>query len=107
LWRTGWLDRELDEVGLDRRFNTDPTVTEYLSIRLSPLRLALPPVISATASGLRLAADARLAIRDGEHVTTGRGFGALDFRFATPGTTDLPVTVDVGAVELACERTAT
>ncbi len=107
LWRTGWLDRQLDEVGLDRRFNADPTVTEYLSIRLSPPRLALPPVISATPRGLRLAADARVPIRDGEHVTTGRGFGALDFRFAAPGTTELPVTVDVGAVELACERTAT
>lgn len=107
LWRSGWLDRQLDEVGLDRRFNTDPTVTEYLSIRLSPLRLALPPVISATPRGLRLAADARVPIRDGEHVTTGRGFGALDFRFAAPGTTELPITVDIGAVELACERTAT
>lgn len=107
LWRTGWLDRQLDEVGLDRRFNADPTVAEYLSVRLSRVRLALPPVIEATARGLRLGADARVAIRDGSHATTGRVYGALDFTFAKPTTTDLPVTVDLGAIELACERSPT
>lgn len=107
LWRTGWLDRQLDEVGLDRRFNTDPTVAEYLSIRLSPVRLALPPVIEATARGLRLAADARVAITDGSHATTGRVFGALDFAFEPAKTPELPVTVDLGALELSCERSPT
>ncbi len=107
LWRTGWLDRELAEVGLDRRFNSDPIVTEYLSIRISPLRLALPPVISPHGSGLRLAADARLSIGDGTRVTTGHGFGALDFQFIRPATTELPIAVDLGALELACERSPT
>ena len=108
LWRTGWLDRELDKVGLDRRFNSDPIVTEYLSIRISPVRLALPPVISASPTGLVLAADARVAIADGTTNTTGRVYGALDFRFTKPkATTDLPVSVDLGALELACERTPT
>lgn len=107
LWRTGWLDRQLADVGLDRRFNTDPTVTEYLSIRVSPVRLALPPVIEPSGNALRLSADARVAIGDGTHTTTGRVFGALDFSFArTPGA-DLPVSVDLGALELACERSAT
>lgn len=107
LWRTGWLDRQLADVGLDRRFNTDPTVTEYLSIRISPVRLALPPVIAPSGDTLRLSADARVAITDGTHTTTGRVFGALDFSFAqTPGA-DLPVSVDLGALELACERSAT
>lgn len=106
LWRTGWLDKRLAEVGLDRRFNEDPIVTEYLSIRISPLRLALPPVISTNADGsLRLAADARVAIGDGSTTTTGRVYGALDFRFAAQPTTDaLPLSVSIGALELSCER---
>lgn len=107
LWRTGWLDRQLAEVGLDRRFNTDPTVTEYLSIRISPLRLALPPVISPAAGSLRLAADARVAIGDGTESKIGRVYGALDFSFAKPATTDLPLSVALGALELACERSPT
>ncbi|HEY5946895.1 MAG TPA: hypothetical protein VIV40_15435 [Kofleriaceae bacterium] len=107
LWRTGWLDQRLAEVGLDRRFNTDPLVTNYLSIRISPLRLALPPVIEPHAGGLRLAADARLAIADGTTTTVGRAFGALDFRFTAPAGTDLPIAVDLGALELACEKSST
>ena len=107
LWRTGILDDKLAEVGLDRSFNADPIVTEYLSIRLSPLRLALPPVVSAGPRGMRLAADARVAIGDdaleASHVTTGRVYGALDFHF-TPG---MGLAVDLGALELACERTPT
>jgi hypothetical protein len=112
LWRTGWLDKRLAEVGLDRRFNTDPIVTEYLSIRISPLRLALPPVIAPRPDGsLQLAADARVAISDGTRTTIGRVFGALDFRIvpargSTPGT-ELPLSVNLGALELACERSAT
>lgn len=107
LWRTGWLDRQLAEVGLDRRFNSDPIVTDYLSVRISPLRLALPPVISPHPKGLRLAADARLAIGDGTTVGVGHGFGALDFQFISPATTELPVAVDLGVLELACERSPT
>jgi hypothetical protein len=107
LWRTGWLDRQLAEVGLDRRFNADPLVTEYLSIRISPLRLALPPVIAPHGDGLRLSADARLAISDGNKAIVGRGFGALDFRFVKASSAALPIAVDLGALELACERTPT
>jgi hypothetical protein len=107
LWRTGWLDRQLAEVGLDRRFNSDPIVTDYLSIRISPLRLALPPVIEPHGDGLRLAADARVSIGDGASVIVGRGFGALDFRFVKSTTAALPIAVDLGALELACERSPT
>ncbi|MEP6860069.1 MAG: hypothetical protein ABJE66_05580 [Deltaproteobacteria bacterium] len=102
LWRTGWLDRQLAEVGLDRRFNTDPTVTEMLTVRLSPLRLALPPVISRAGDHLRLAADARVNLSDGG-LTVARVYGALDLRFAT----NLAPAVTLGALELACERTPT
>jgi hypothetical protein len=97
LWRTGWLDRRLADAGLDRRFNTDPTVTEYLSVRISPPHLALPPVVTPDGTKLRLAADARLTIADGATTTTGRLYGALTFAF--------PTSVDVGALELSCERT--
>jgi hypothetical protein len=107
LWRTGWLDKRLAEVGLDTRFNTDPIVTEYLSIRLSPLRLALPPVISPGVPGsLRLGADARVSLGDGTTTTVGRVYGALDLRFGPPAAAgaDLPTAVDLGALELSCER---
>jgi hypothetical protein len=108
LWRTGWLDARLAEVGLDRRFNTDPIVTEYLSLRISPPRLALPPVVSpAGDAGWQLAADARVAIADGTRTTTGRVFGALAFRFAGAPSTELSPRVDLGALELSCERDAT
>jgi hypothetical protein len=102
LWRTGWLDRQLAGVGLDRRFNTDPTVTDMLTVRLSPLHLALPPVISRAGDHLRLAADARVNLSDGG-VTVGRVYGALDLRFAA----NLAPAVSLGALELACERTPT
>ena len=99
LWRTGWLDRRLGDAGLDRRFNTDPIVTEYLSVRMSPARLALPPVVTPAGDRLHLAADARIAIADGTVTTIGRIWGALDFGF--------PAGVDVGGLELACEKTPT
>jgi hypothetical protein len=105
LWRGGFLDRRLADAGLDRRFNADPTVTELLALRLSPLALTLPPVVTAAPAGLRLSAEARVAIRDGASTTTGRVWGTLDFRFAPHGVD--AVTVDLGALELSCERTAT
>lgn len=98
LWRTGWLDQRLADVGLDRRFNEDPTVTEYLDIRISPVKLALPPVVSPTKTGLRLAADARTQIGK----TVGRVYGALSFTLAT-----MKPSVDLEDLELACERTPT
>lgn len=102
LWRTGWLDKRLAEVGLDRRFNGDPTVTEFLTVRLSPLRLALPPVIEPAGDHLRLAADARVNLAD-VGTTVGRVYGGLDFHF----TQKLGTATHVGALELACERTPT
>ena len=71
------------------------------------MRLALPPVISANAGALQLAADARVAIADGTRVTTGRVYGALDFHFLPATSAELPVAVDLGALELSCERSPT
>ncbi|TMQ05459.1 MAG: hypothetical protein E6J90_48920 [Deltaproteobacteria bacterium] len=130
LWRGGFLDRRLAEAGLDRRFNTDPTVAALLSVRLSPPQLTLPPVVGAAPGGLRLSAEARVAIRDGATTTMGRLWGGLDFRFSpasvdpagevprpagravgVPTPLDLAaqvdrVAVDLGALELSCERGA-
>ncbi len=96
LWRTGWLDRRLAEAGLDRLFNTDPTVTEFLSVRIGPPKLALAPVVAPHAGKLRVAADARVPLVDEGVTTTGRVYGALDAAF--------PSGVDLGALELTCEK---
>ena len=98
LWRTGWLDRRLAEAGLDRAFNSDPTVAQFLSVRISTPTLALAPVVVPDGARLRLAADARIAIVDEGQRTTGRVYGALDLA--------LPGGVDLGALELSCEKTA-
>ena len=103
LWRGGFLDRQL--AALEHTFNDDPTVAQLLSLRIAPPRLRLPPVVSATAAGLRLSAEAQIAIRDGDAVTAGRVWGGLDFQFAARAVDR--VAVELGALELSCERTAT
>jgi hypothetical protein len=107
LWRTGFLDEQLAAAGLDTRFNEDPTVAALLSIRISPIRLALPPVITATADRLRMAGDLVVTIADGPTTTRGRVWSSLDFRFGAPGADPGPITtaVDVGELELSCEPT--
>lgn len=105
LWRSGYLDRRLAELGLERRFNADPLVAELLSIRLAPARLALPPILSAAPGGLRLASEARLPILDGATFTIGRAWGALDLAFTDAGVAN--PAVSLGTVELACERSPT
>ncbi|HTJ46545.1 MAG TPA: hypothetical protein VL463_30775 [Kofleriaceae bacterium] len=103
-WRTGFLDEELARAGLDRRFNDDPSVQELLTIRLSPLRLALPPFVRASGDRLRLEAEALVNIGDGAHATLGRVWGGLDFRFANGrDTSKVGVDVTLGALELTCE----
>lgn len=101
LWRTGVLDRELAKAGLDTRFNEDPVVAELLTLRISPLALALPPVLTTSPRGLRLHADARVELRDRERVTSGHVWGGLDFAVGD----DLePLHVDLGALDLTCAR---
>ena len=103
LWRTGFLDRRLADAGIDRRFNDDPIVAEYLSIRISSPVLALPPVLGVSRGKLGLFADARVAIRDGATATVGRVWAGLDFAFAGAG----GAAVDLGSLELSCERAPT
>jgi hypothetical protein len=104
LWRGKFLDRRLAAAGLDRRFNEDPTVQEFLSLRITPPTLALPPVI-AFGDKLQLHADARVTIADGPANTVGRIWGGLDFTFGAHALE--PIGVDLGALELTCERTPT
>jgi hypothetical protein len=106
LWRTGFLDDELARAGLDRRFNDDPTVQALLSLRLSPLHLSLPPVVSADARGLRLAAEAIVNLGDGGDTTVGRIWGGLDFAFRTDPAPAVGVVVALGPLELTCARGA-
>lgn len=98
LWRTSYLDKRLAAAGLDRRFNEDPIVTEYLSVRITSPRLALPPVLSARGAGLRLSADARVGIDDRGTRTVGHVWGGIDVTFGE-------LSADLGALELSCERT--
>jgi hypothetical protein len=106
LWRTGYLDAELDRVGLHRRFNEDPTVQEFLSIRLSAVRLALPPVVSARATptgpGLRLAAAAQVTIGDGAQAVVGRLWSGLELGFVAGPAPAIGIDVGLGPLELSC-----
>src|SRR5204863_276396 len=92
---------QLASAGLDAKFNTDPTVAGLLTLRISPMRLALPPVLTAVGDHLHMAGDLALTIADGATQTKGRVWSALDFRF-TAG--DAPrAAVDLGELELTCE----
>ena len=96
LWRTRWLDRRLADAHLDRAFADDPTVAQFLSVRIGAPTLALPPVVEPAGDHLRLAADARVPIRDGDAQTVGRVFGAFELR--------MPDQIHAAPLELACER---
>lgn len=109
-WRDGFLDRQLAAAGLDARFNGDPTVATYLSVRIDAPRLTLPPVVSATARGLSLAAESALHLRDQGQVTLGRVWTAMQLLAPAGG----PATPAAGAglraslhqLELTCEPRA-
>ena len=105
LWRTGLLDTQLARAGLHKAFNENAIVQELLTIRMSPVTLALPPVLAPSKGKLRMSADARVTITDGVSATTGRVWGGLDFTFGATGVG--ATSVDLGALELSCERTPT
>ncbi len=100
LWRTGWLDEQLDRAAAHDRFNRDPTVATYLRLRLSPLRLALPPTVRP-AGGARLALDlaVRVDLADGPTITPGHAWASLALGLGA----GLAAEVGVTALELACE----
>ncbi len=102
LWRGGFLDRQLAAAGLDRRFNSDPRIARLVSVRVSPPRLALPPVVRPSSNDrLRLAADARITIEDRATRSVGRVFGAVDLAAQPTGST---LGAQLGELALSCER---
>lgn len=64
-WRNSFLARQLAAANLEGRFNEDPTVATYLSVRITTPTIDLPPVVTAEPDGLRLSAEARTYLRDG------------------------------------------
>ncbi len=103
LWRTGWLDEQLDLVAAHDRFNQDETVATYLTLRLSPLRLPLPPTLrSTTDGGLALDAAVRVDIADGELVTPAHAWASLALG-VRDGAAGIAAEVGVTALELSCE----
>ncbi len=102
LWRTGWLDEQLDAVAAHERFNHHPTVATYLTLRLSPLRLPLPPTLRPTDNGgLALDAAVRVDIGDGRLITPGHAWASL--AIALRGDAGIAADVGVTALELSCE----
>lgn len=101
LWRTGYLDELLDQLDLAGRFNTHPTVATYLTLRLSPLRLALPPVVApAPPDRLRLGLVLAVNVADRARTTAATALGFLDVGFA-PGD-GIRAEVGVAGLELTC-----
>ncbi len=112
LWRTGYLDELLARLDLPRRFNEHPLVAELLSLRLAPLRLALPPTLGVgPGDSLRLAIAAAVEIGDGALVTPASAWGVLDIvldgaRPAAPGVAPAIATrVELAGLALTCEPT--
>lgn len=106
-WRHGLLDRELARAGLVERFEADPLVATYLSLRLGAPRLTLPPVVTASRAGLRLSAESELELRDGDTRTPARVWTTLTM--IAPTTIELPdsaadtLRTELAELELTCQ----
>ena len=101
LWRTGFLDRALARLDLPGRFNRDPTVATYLTLRLSPLALALPPVVApAPPDHLRVDVVAAVAIGDGARITPATAVGQARLALA-PGDR-IATRVDATGLDVTC-----
>jgi hypothetical protein len=105
-WRDGFLDRQLAGAGLDARFNEDPTVATYLSVRIDAPRLTLPPVVTATPHGLQLAAESAIHLVDGETSTLGRVWTAMQLQVAPTGPEGASLRASLHQLELTCEPRA-
>lgn len=109
-WRTGFLGRQLGAANLDTRFNTDPTVTTYLSVRITTPSLQLPPVVTAEPDGLRLSAEASIYLHDSENIQEGisaRVWTTMRLQAARESSTTTteapPLRASLHQLELTCE----
>jgi hypothetical protein len=106
LWRTGFLDQELDDAGIDERFNENSIVRELLSIRVGDILLSLPPTAkpgSATERSFELGAEATLMIRDGDTHTPARVFSTIGFDFVGGDSAELVAKLALRELALTCE----
>jgi hypothetical protein len=101
-WRDGFLDRQLGAAEIAQRFNRDPLVATYLSVRISAPRLTLPPVVTSSPSGLRLAAETALTIQDGTTETLGRVWSTMMLSTG-PVATHAKLSATVEDLDLTCE----
>jgi hypothetical protein len=102
-WRHGFLDRTLAEAELDKKFNEDPLVQEYLTVRISPLRLALPPVLFVHKGAVRVGVETVLNISDPPQAMLGHAWSLLSVDVATQLTSTLPA-VSLEELALTCEQ---
>ena len=109
LWRAGYLDQLLDGLDLAGRFNDDPLVQRMLSLRLSPVRLTLPPTLApAPGDRLRLSLALAVDLGDGELVTPATAWGSFDVGLgAKPAAGDrtsaIAADVALRGLDLTCE----
>lgn len=104
LWRTGYLDRQLDDLDLEARFNADPLVQALLSVRVADLDLPLPPVLEPTGSAspdFWLAAETAVTLADGPRITPARLYGRIGARLGTEDSR-LGVALSLTDLHLTC-----
>lgn len=105
-WRTGLLDQELGEAGLEARFNEDPAVQDMLSLRIDGLALTLPPTAAlarTTQRGFSLGAEAGLLIRDGVRVTPARVYSTIGFDLVGGDSREVVAEITLRDLALSCE----
>jgi hypothetical protein len=103
-WRHGLLDRALADAGLDQAFNNDELVREFLTVRISPLRLALPPVAQVRAGALVLGTEAALRIADTDRAAPLLGHAWSQIALQFDASAKLP-HASLQQLALTCEPT--